>query len=101
MPKPTDKEKKEMKERNLAPDAFVSRIRGDSRRDIMVHVAVTQIDRYKGVKVLGEEDKELGQWAVEIPANHVPMTRAQAKAMFEKLTLHAYKRMMACNLIRE
>lgn len=70
------------------------------RRDVMVHVAVTILNRQNGVTVVGEKPNEICQYAVEIPATQFPIKMSWAKKTFEALTLHAYKKMLAFGLVR-
>lgn len=84
---------------NLFPDEKLKKP-SDSRRDVMVHVAVTIMDRRGQIKVIGEKENEICQFAAELDYKWVPLNAKQAKSMFEKLSRAAFDKMVAHGLIR-
>jgi ribosomal protein L6P/L9E len=97
-----DDEEKYMRQNNMLPDETIrARSLRDKKRDVMVHVAVTIMPRHKNIKVIGEDENEIGQWAADIPAPKTPMTKAQFAAMMNELAASAYLRMRSFGLIVE
>ena len=43
------------------------------RRDIVVHLAVTILPRVDGHDVIGEKEREMGQWCFQLPAQQLPV----------------------------
>ena len=84
---------------NLFPDEKIKKVRGN-KRDVMVHAAVTIMNRQKKIQVIGEKENEICQFAAELDADLLPMTEAQAKAMFEKISRACFDKMVLHGLIR-
>jgi hypothetical protein len=71
-------------------------------RDVMVHIAVTIMPDVEGNHVMGEKEREIGQFAARIPARWFKrgLTQTQARQMFQELTFKAFERMKLYGLTR-
>lgn len=71
-----------------------------SRRDVMFHVAVTIMPTQDKIAILGEQENEITQLAVDIPFNKTPMTEVQFRAAMFALCEKALQKSRAAGLIR-
>lgn len=72
----------------------------DSRRDIMLHSAVTIMNRYKGVELLSEQENEISQFAVEISADKIPIPEQHIRTAWNDMMERNISRMRAYGLVK-
>ena len=56
------------------------------KRDIIVHMAVTLLPEVEGRQVIGEVEREIGQWAFRMLAHQLPMPNKHALKAFSELS---------------
>ena len=70
------------------------------RRDIVVHLAVTILPRVDGHGIIGEQEKEFGQWCFELPAGKLPCTKPTAYKAMAELAHIGLQALMKIGVIR-
>lgn len=71
------------------------------KRDVVVHLAVTILPRVNGRQVIGDREREMGQWCFEIQAKHFPTKVAVLKKCFSELMTVGYQCLMKMGAVRE
>ncbi len=69
-------------------------------RDVQIHAAVTIMPNKDNIAMIGEKENEIGQFAVQLDAKHVPVTEKQFRMAFASLCKTLEARARAAGLIR-
>lgn len=69
-------------------------------RDVMIHSAVTIMDKANGVKLIGEKEVEVIQLAAEWKANKTPVPEKYIRKAFSEMCEHSIQHMRRAGLVR-
>jgi hypothetical protein len=70
------------------------------KRDIVVHLAVTVLPRVDGHTVIGEQEREYGQWCFVLPAKALPIKNFTAIKAFSELCHLGKQALMKLGMVK-
>jgi hypothetical protein len=70
------------------------------RRDIVVHLAVTILPRVNGHTVIGEQEKEFGQWCFVLEAKRLPATPGVIRKALAELCHKGWETFLKMGIVR-
>lgn len=93
--------KKFLTEQRLHEKENSFNIARSSKRDVVVHLAVTVLPSVDGHTVIGEQEREYNQWCFKISAKELPIRNGSVIKRFAELCHTGKQALLSLGMVRE